>query len=276
MSPEQLKASRDVDARSDIWSLGVVLYEMLTRSVPFYRESMGALVVAVMHEPHPVVRIVRNDLPAGFEAVIDRCLEKDPARRYADIAELARALAPFGPPRSAESVERIEHVLGYAHHAPVQTAVMLGASNPGLDARTLSPTSAAPTSTTGRRLLIPSVVVLAAAALVAVYALGARRGMAPPAQSAAAGKPQEAPATSVAPVSVAPSATIVPAPSSSSSPASTPAAVEAPRPSSTVAPQHPTVSPGAPRTPPGTKARGCKVVSFFDDEGNKHFKQECP
>src|ERR1700679_709507 len=81
---------------------------------------MGALIVSVLQDAHPSLRSVRADVPDGLQAVIDRCLDKDPARRYADVGELARALGPYGPPRSEQSVERISHVLGQARpSAPV-------------------------------------------------------------------------------------------------------------------------------------------------------------
>jgi serine/threonine protein kinase len=105
MSPEQLISSRDVDKRSDIWSLGVVLFELLTGALPFVGDTIPELCVRIRETPTPSLRGRRADLPADLEVVVLRCLEKQPARRFATISELAAALRPFvqvpaGPARS--------------------------------------------------------------------------------------------------------------------------------------------------------------------------------
>ena len=92
MSPEQLKSSKVADARADIWSIGVVMYELICGRQPFIAESITELAVRVVTEPHPPLPPA---LPKGFVEIIGRCLEKDPARRYPDVAALAAALAPF-------------------------------------------------------------------------------------------------------------------------------------------------------------------------------------
>ena len=107
MPPEQMAASRDVDARSDIWALGVILYELLVGSAPFSGETLPEVCVKIATAPPPPLRNARPDVPPQLEAVIARCLEKDRARRYANIAELALALGDFGPRRARTSVDRI-------------------------------------------------------------------------------------------------------------------------------------------------------------------------
>jgi serine/threonine-protein kinase len=106
MSPEQIRSTKDVDGRADIWSLGVVLYELLTRRPPVVATEVTAIIAQVLHDPHPPVSSLRADLPAGLEAVVDRCLAKDAAERFSTAADLAAALLPFGPKRARENVER--------------------------------------------------------------------------------------------------------------------------------------------------------------------------
>ncbi len=104
MSPEQLKSTRDVDARTDVWSLGVIHYELLTARSPFDGEGLPELYVNIATAPPDP--ILRPDVPKGLEAVVLRCLEKARDDRYQNVAELARALAPFGPKRAQDAAER--------------------------------------------------------------------------------------------------------------------------------------------------------------------------
>jgi len=92
MSPEQMKAARDVDARTDIWALGVVLYECLGGQRPFNGDSFSAIVLKAGTEPPPPLS---PKVPRGLQNVVLKCLEKDRRARFPSIALLAEALAPF-------------------------------------------------------------------------------------------------------------------------------------------------------------------------------------
>jgi len=107
MSPEQLRSTRDVDTRTDIWALGVILFQLLTRRTAFNSETVAELFVKILHDDAPRLRELRPDAPETLEQVICKCLQKDRELRYPNVAELAIALAPCAPKRSRESVDRV-------------------------------------------------------------------------------------------------------------------------------------------------------------------------
>jgi len=111
MSPEQLTSSRDVDGRTDIWSLGIILYELLSGRQPFIADTVPQLCISILqHDPIPLASL-RSDVAPGLQAVIARCIEKDRGRRYATVGDLAAALAPFAGPSSRLSIDRILRLL---------------------------------------------------------------------------------------------------------------------------------------------------------------------
>jgi serine/threonine-protein kinase len=111
MSPEQMQSSKSADARTDVWALGVILYELLTGCVPFDGQALAEVAVKVATYPPPPIHSSRPDVSLGLEAIVRKCLEKDRRDRYLNVAELALALLPFGPKRAKASVERISRVI---------------------------------------------------------------------------------------------------------------------------------------------------------------------
>jgi eukaryotic-like serine/threonine-protein kinase len=91
MSPEQLEG-RIVNGRSDLFSLGVTLFQLLTGQLPFRADSMTALMEQIAERPHPPLRSIRPDLPACVGSIIDRALAKDPDTRFENGAQMAAAL----------------------------------------------------------------------------------------------------------------------------------------------------------------------------------------
>ena len=102
MSPEQIRSTRDVDLRTDIWALGVTLYQLLSGRMPFPGTQLAEIAVAVMTAAPPPLQV-----DPALAAIVMRCLEKEPDKRFASVAELAVALMPFGGPSAPRFVREI-------------------------------------------------------------------------------------------------------------------------------------------------------------------------
>jgi len=209
MSPEQMKSARDVDHRSDIWSVGIVLYQLLEGAAPFEAETFTSLCIKVATE---ALRPMTKKLPAGLTQVVYRCLEKDPARRFADVHQLARALAPFArsQTQAAISLERTAHVFRGGGRGGGADATM-----PATMAETAAP--AVPTTLGGSAIAIatqptPGPRKLWPFAIGGTVVLGGIVTFAIVASSGGAA-PTAAPTPAAAPTTTAPTAPPTPAPS---------------------------------------------------------------
>ncbi len=169
MSPEQMRSSKDVDGRTDIWSLGIVFFELLTGRTPYTGASLTEIVLSVATDPPLLLRTELPDAPAALELAIGRCLEKDRRLRYSTVAELAHALTPFGSRRAEawmdeiRSVESSSAAVEIANPPPtVETA------HPRIATMTFRPVgSTIPTSTRSAR---PWRATLAGAAFISLLA----------------------------------------------------------------------------------------------------------
>lgn len=110
MSPEQMQAPGSVDERTDIWSVGAVLHEVLTGASPFRSESLPGTVARILSADATPVNVPGGDGRA-WRALLARCLAKDPEDRYQDVRELGRALVPLCGSRAAAAAERVDRLL---------------------------------------------------------------------------------------------------------------------------------------------------------------------
>ncbi|MGK3992649.1 serine/threonine protein kinase [Sorangium sp. So ce1024] len=145
MAPEQLRSARSVDARADIWSLGVVLFQLLTGRLPFETNELLELFHMVNQQPPASPRGYRPDLPEEIEAAILGCLGKAREERFQNVGELAQAIAPFASLEAQVAVPRILRTLGLTvPSSPSGRFSMPYTSRPSLPALVASGSSTAP------------------------------------------------------------------------------------------------------------------------------------
>jgi len=114
MSPEQVEGTGEVDARTDIWGLGVVMYELLSHRPAFFGDSPQSLCLQILTADVTPLLELRPDLPPALVYIVERCMERDPDRRFANVAELAEALSPLDVVNPESEAERIRRRLDLA------------------------------------------------------------------------------------------------------------------------------------------------------------------
>jgi serine/threonine-protein kinase len=119
MSPEQLRNATDVDSRADIWSIGIVAYELLSGAPPFDGDGVGEIFAAILEqEPVPLCKKDPR-IPRELSDIITKCLRRDPKERWRDVGQLAKALLPYGSEAQSVMVDRAEQILARAKNMVV-------------------------------------------------------------------------------------------------------------------------------------------------------------
>jgi eukaryotic-like serine/threonine-protein kinase len=268
MAPEQMRSSKSVDKRADIWSMGVILYEMLGGRAPFDADTLPEVCARIMAEAPSPLREAGSSVPAELEAVVMRCLEKDSKERFQDVAALAKALASFGTQDDNAAADRIARVVrGRDASSPnvepvpsgkdaitvatsqiVQTAASFGTAAP----------AGAPRRTPMVHLALGGTLlaIAAIAVTVAVVATRGKQGDLPIAGTMSA-------AVSASPTATAtptPIATPTPTPTATPTPTPTPTETATPplpvRPPAAMGSQHPIAKPKPSAKPASTSGFG--------------------
>jgi serine/threonine-protein kinase len=295
MSPEQMRSSRDVDSQTDLWALGIILFELIAGRTPFQGESVPELAVKVVTEPAPAIRTFRPDVPGALEAIVLKCLEKDRRQRYRNVGELALALLPFAPARAKASVDRISGIV---------QAARLSSGAPAVPASPLGSTLLAPgtigsvgrtVGSTGRKTAIGA-GILSAIALIGVVGsvvllkrvsanggsqAGAVQPESPPASRLEVDPPKPTAIVAALPAPFAPQASTVraappPAPTNHAPPtkASPPVVVHSmPAPVQAALITN-TAMAAPPLAPPPPKV-DCDPPYVIDAAGHRQYKPEC-
>jgi len=213
MAPEQIRTSKYVTAKVDVWALGVVLFEILTARLPFEGDTVGSVLAAVTMLPPASLRALRPDVSERAEAVVLACLEKDPAAR-ATLGDLAAGLRPFATPFGIESADRVARICGTSARSslPPPPPPMPVRREPGITAQVPVRVSVAPgPSRIG--LFIVGAGLLALLAMVVVVSLSQRDPPRPvtevPSEAAA---PIAQPSVSVSAPEIVPAASVSQAP----------------------------------------------------------------
>ncbi len=214
MAPEQVVAASRVDARTDVWALGVTLYELLAGAPPFRGETVLAVLNQIERQEPKPLSVIAPNVPRALAALVHRCLEKDPALRPADARALAAAL---GAPDDAAPAPSTKATLDPVRPRAVSMTNVEGGASPVQSPTTLD--AAPPSAPVSNRRRAAAISIALAAVVVALVAFASQRmgasasPVAPSADLPIASAIATAPPPAALPIPdpVAPSASVHPA-----------------------------------------------------------------
>jgi eukaryotic-like serine/threonine-protein kinase len=260
MSPEQARGAGEVDPRTDVWSMGVVLYEMLSGRKPFLGEQFLEVIHQILSLEPPPLAVLRPDLPPKLVATVESAMKKDLRERLPSVVSLAEALAPFVGARGAAESPRAAAAFEATLATP-GTNVGAGGPSPGARASVVEGEKSgvpATSAATSRGSLKVALAVGAVVVLAAVIVLGVVRRSA-----------EKTPSVGVAPPPASPTTTARTAPA--------PAPLPAARPSPPLAQPSPRAAPAPNPAPPAVSSGGVRTVSEHSRHGsNRHAAQTAP
>ena len=143
MAPEYVRSAKSFEPRSDMWAFGVILYELLTGAVPFRGDNVGEILVAILEKTPTSLASIVPGLSPGLVEVVERCMRRDVDARFANLAELAEALAPFATKR-AQSIAHIRTSMKVLEDRPDASASRALPRASADDPTELAPAAVAP------------------------------------------------------------------------------------------------------------------------------------
>jgi serine/threonine protein kinase len=171
MSPEQFASASDVDHRTDIWALGVILYELVTGEVPFADSTLLRIWDKVRTATPPPLEELRRDAPAALNPVLDKCLAKQPEDRYQTVAAFAKALSPFAAERGRNSVARVVRIADSERNGGTSPVPLPRIEDAPSDAPTIVSAGGEALAPRARRRVVIPMAALGGAALAAALTL---------------------------------------------------------------------------------------------------------
>jgi serine/threonine protein kinase len=192
MSPEQVRSPKTVDARTDIWSLGICMYELLTNSMPFGGDELQETFAQILEKEPTPIRSLISGVPEGLEQIVWKCLAKNREDRFANVGELAKALLPFGSGTWVQSADRVQATLARGVIEDIASGMRVRTSSeripiplsPGRRLDSLNPELHGTSSTVRfdakRRWIVAGIAIPAIIGLGLIVGTAVRRGKQPP------------------------------------------------------------------------------------------------
>jgi serine/threonine protein kinase len=274
MSPEQARGAGEVDPRTDVWSMGVVLYEMLSGRKPFLGEQFLEVIHQILSLEPPPLAVLRPDLPPKLVATVESAMKKDLRERLPSVVSLAEALAPFVGARGAAESPRAAAAFEATHATP-GTNVGIGGPSPGARASVVEGEKRVPATSaaTSRGSLKVALAVGAVVVLAAVIVGLVRR---PAEKTLSSGAPAPAAGATIDPSPKPPvdrSGGVVAPPAA---PVTTAGAGSAPTPLPAVHSSAPAAA-GPNQAPPAVSSSGVRTVSEHSrHSSNRHAAHTAP